>query len=307
MSESLGALSRRVARLYRHCDNGMIRWAVDWLGCFLLFFIERYGIHRLHGFRQMFSLNDASIQHPFAQQERVPEELLSVLAFWVPLISVILLSLVQKSRSARINTAILGLVLSITFTGFVTELFKKLVGRPRPDFLDRCQPDILSIVPDTQHYTSELHTYQICTADANTSRVKDGFKSFPSGHSSMSFAGLTYLAWYLRGTLNALVLKWAQYAYSDYETTPNDDSIHQQLEEGTIDAEERRQLETPYVLALASVVMPAVPLMIAGYVAAIRLMDYRHHPTDVLAGSLLGFSIASMIFFTYHPRNIMKA
>lgn len=122
----------------------------------------------------------------------------------------------------------------------------------------------------------------------------------------MSFAGLTYLAWYLRDTLNALVLKWAQFAYSDYQTAPNDDSTPHQMEEGAIDSAERRQSETPRVLALASVVAPAVPLLTAGYVAASRLMDYRHHPTDVLAGSLLGFSVASMIFFTYHPRNTIK-
>lgn len=306
MSDHLGALSRRAAQLVRHCDNGMMRWAVDWLGCLLLFLLERHGLHRIHGFRQMFSLSDTSIQHPFAPQERVPEELLAALSFWVPLLSVIILSLVQKSRAARVNTAVLGLCLTVTLTGFITEFFKKLVGRPRPDFLDRCQPDILSIIPDPHHFFSELQTYKICTADTATSRVKDGFKSFPSGHSSMSFAGLTYLAWYLRSTLNALVLKWAQSTYTEYQTAPMDESTPQQMEEGAIDSTERHQSETPCVLVLASVIAPAVPLLAAGYVAASRLMDYRHHPTDVLAGSMLGFSIASLIFFTYHSRSTMK-
>ncbi|WFD27698.1 hypothetical protein MNAN1_002702 [Malassezia nana] len=303
MSVNLRVWGREVSR---YCDSGMARWALDWVGCLFLILIERYGLHRLHGFRQMFSLQDWSIQHPFSQQQRVPEELLSALSFWIPLISVIILSIVQKNRVARINTAILGLLFTLSLTGCVTELFKKLVGRPRPDFLDRCKPDLMSILPDEKHLFSSLFTYEICTTDTRSSLLKDGFKSFPSGHSSMSFAGLTYLAWYLRDTLNAFVLKWAQIIHGDYQSAPVDEATPQQLEEGAVDSAERRQSETPRVLSLSSIVAPAVPLLTAGYVAASRLMDYRHHPTDVLAGSMLGFTIASLIFFTYHPRGLIK-
>lgn len=43
-----------------------------------------------------------------------------------------------------------------------------------------------------------LATSDICT---RTDLLKDGFRSWPSGHSSSSFAGLGYLAFYLAGKM----------------------------------------------------------------------------------------------------------
>lgn len=52
-------------------------------------------------------------------------------------------------------------------------------GRPRPDMLSRCKPPT-----DTQDPLLGLSTVDICTTDIHSHLMIDGFKSFPSGHSS---------------------------------------------------------------------------------------------------------------------------
>lgn len=52
-------------------------------------------------------------------------------------------------------------------------------GRPRPDMLSRCQPPADAVDPKFG-----LTSVSICTSDINSHMMIDGFKSFPSGHSS---------------------------------------------------------------------------------------------------------------------------
>lgn len=114
-------------------------------------------------------------------------------------------------------------------TGVITNFTKLTVGRPRPgtvgilhaitrskveviDVIDRCQPPAGSTDP-----TFGLTSYTICT-QTDMDILKDGFRSFPSGHSSrksnpfrslpfdqlilVSFAGLGFLSFYLAGKLH---------------------------------------------------------------------------------------------------------
>jgi len=91
---------------------------------------------------------------------------------------------------------------------------KITVGRPRPDFLSRCQPpEGLTDAP------YGLTDWTVCRQTDNAI-MRDGFRSFFSGHSSralriksflittnlkpfsVSFAGLGFLSFYLAGKLH---------------------------------------------------------------------------------------------------------
>lgn len=80
-------------------------------------------------------------------------------------------------------------------TTFLTDIVKNAVGRPRPDLLDRCQAK--AGTPG-----DILVDYTVCT-QKNRHRLDDGFRSFPSGHSSMAFMGLGFLSWWLAGQLGS--------------------------------------------------------------------------------------------------------
>ena len=83
----------------------------------------------------------------------------------------------------------MGLALSLAIAFFITDGTKNLVGKPRPDLLARCDPDISrlmsSAVGGIGNQVDEginLVSWTICRNPGST--LDDGFRSFPSGHSS---------------------------------------------------------------------------------------------------------------------------
>lgn len=187
------------------------------------------------------------------------------------------------------NSAALGLLLTFALTGAITNLLKSWVGRPRPDLLDRCKPR--SATP-LDAYHSSLVNYTVCTVPLDSSRLDDGFRSFPSGHSSSAFSGLVYLALCIRAALTSVVHRVTNsYAYSSAPTEPQ--------------GEEETNTRTPppddpLTPIAFSVILPLVPVLVAAYIAVSRLMDYRHHPTDVLAGATLGTVVAVTVYRATH-------
>lgn len=99
-------------------------------------------------------------------------------------------SLIWKRKLWEWNTGWMGLAMSLATAFLITQGMKLLFGKPRPDLLSRCQPD-LSRIADTAvnpignvfNENWVLVTDAICT-NQDTHLLNDGFKSFPSGHAS---------------------------------------------------------------------------------------------------------------------------
>lgn len=112
--------------------------------------------------------------------------------------------------------------------------------------------------------------YAMCGFDADTlactnweAMETEARMSFPSGHSSLSFCGLVCLALFFRGR------------------------VHSNLASGR-----------GKILTLASF----APLLLSGWCATSRLVDNWHHPSDIIAGSIVGTCAACISYHLWFPR-----
>jgi diacylglycerol diphosphate phosphatase / phosphatidate phosphatase len=191
-----------------------------------------------------------------------------IYAVLIPLIFLILYNTATQASSHKHHVAILGLAISMALTVCLTDIIKNTVGRPRPDLLSRCIPK-----PDTPH--DALVSIEVCT-QTDHHRLHDGWRSFPSGHSSFSFAGLGYLSLFLAGQMR-IFAHGAGVSVGDHT---------EKLVRGDL---------------VRSLVCLG-PLLGALMIAISRCQDYRHDVYDVCIGALLGWTITYWSYRRYWPR-----
>ncbi|EER90037.1 hypothetical protein BDA96_10G248600 [Sorghum bicolor] len=206
-------------------------------------FIEPF--HRFVGADMM-----PGLRYPL-KDNTVPVWAVPVVAVVVP-VAIIAGIYVRRRNAYDLHHAILGLLFSVLITAVLTDAIKDGVGRPRPNFFWRCFPDGL---PEYHNVTRAA----ICHGDPAV--VKEGYKSFPSGHTSWSFAGLGFLSWYLAGKIRAF---------------------------------DRRG-------HVAKLCIVALPLLLAAMVAVSRVDDYWHHWQDVFTAGVLGLVVASFCYLQFFP------
>lgn len=180
-----------------------------------------------------------------------------VYAAAIPLALLLLYNALTGASPHKHESTYLSLAISLILTSFLTDLIKNTVGRPRPDLLARCKP-----TPGTEPDT--LVTFEVCT-ETDHHVLHDGWRSFPSGHSSFSFAGLGFLALFAAGQLHVF-----------------------RHDRGSRD--------------LGRALICLAPLLGAAMIAISRCEDYRHDVYDVCAGSLLGFTVAYWSYRRHWPR-----
>ncbi|KAI1311314.1 hypothetical protein EDD11_003494 [Mortierella claussenii] len=220
-------------------------------------------IDSLEPFHRQFSVQDTTIQHPFAKKETVPIWLALVLAFILPAVIIGSIAILHRRSYTDLHNGLLGLFLAQALVLIVTDSIKIAVGRPRPDFLDRClslydNRELGAPLPLLTDPANLLSNSSICT---RTELLRDGFKSFPSGHSSFSFGGLGYLSMYLAGKLHLF--------------------------------DERGHIYKSIVVL--------APLVLAALIATSRVDDYRHHWQDVTVGSFIGAVFSVFSYRQYYP------
>lgn len=154
--------------------------------------------------------------------------------------------------------------------------------------------------------------------------MDDGFRSFPSGHSSFSAAGLIYLSLFLASKLAITLPFLAPSPWSadtsrfsafpsraekiqrrrangmSHDKTESSSEVEPYLHpSGHNDAivAARNQAAAPPVYLLVLVI---IPFFASIYIASTRWSDFRHHGFDILFGYFIGTVTAIFAFRYYH-------
>jgi len=91
---------------------------------------------------------------------------------------------------------LLGLAASCSFTLALTNAVKLAVGRPRPNFVERCWQTTSLTEVAALPGSGGVPGYPRCT-NPHAGEVREGLKSFPSGHVSLTSAGMLFLCSFL--------------------------------------------------------------------------------------------------------------
>ncbi|RKP22347.1 hypothetical protein SYNPS1DRAFT_25948 [Syncephalis pseudoplumigaleata] len=109
-------------------------------------------------FHRRFSLTDTTIQYPMSKKSTVPSSMLFVISVVVPVLVLAGIALSVRRCAYDLHQALLGLAIALSSTVLFIHVFKNFIGRPRPDFLDRCQPRAGATDP-----AMALSTISVCT------------------------------------------------------------------------------------------------------------------------------------------------
>lgn len=234
-----------------------LRWRGSDVLLLVLLFVLYPIVYKLEPFQRQFYVDDLTISHPFAEHERVPVGALFFYATAVPAIVITGVSILITKPKHKVYVtfvSVLGALLSVFLASIITDVLKNAFGRHRPDFLARCVPK-----PDTPKGVL-VFAKDVCTTD-NVALLLDGFRTTPSGHSSISFAGLLFLSLWLAGQLTVT-----------------------------------RPYSGAWRWAIA-----AVPTIGASLIALSRTEDYRHHFIDITVGLILGALVAIWLYLRLFP------
>ncbi|KYK61141.1 hypothetical protein DCS_02282 [Drechmeria coniospora] len=250
-SSSMGPPRSALGRLWKTTH------APDYFGFLVLLFGYFLIVQFVTPFHRMFFINDLNIAYPYAVNERVTVPLNIIYAILLPLGVLVAYNVVTRSAAAKHEVTYLAFAIAVVLTSFLTDIIKNAVGRPRPDLLDRCHPSA-----DTK--PNVLVTITVCTS-TDDRKLHDGWRSFPSGHSSFSFAGLGFLSLFLAGQLHVF-----HYAVGGRD--------------------------------LSRALLCLMPLIGAALISISRCEDYRHDVYDVCVGAALGMSVAYWSYRRHWPK-----
>ena len=196
------------------------------------------------------------------KKNSVPTAVLPFISIVFPLLCIFLCSKMDTSgRRARSTAASLGLLLSVAISFVFVNSVKQACGNYRPDFAARCWGSATADPVWKEYGKPDCGNLE---NESLLNDVRQGRRSYPSGHTSMSFSGLFYLSLYLMYYLKCFG--------------------------GSRTNTERTEAFVWKVL------ISLAPLSVAVGVAITRIRDMWHHPEDVIVGSLLGAGTSAFAF-----------
>ncbi|KAL4930140.1 phosphatase PAP2 family protein [Aspergillus undulatus] len=285
-----------------------LSYILDWISILAIALIG-YGFHKVEPNHMPFSLDDVYFSYPYVEDDTISTAVLVVVSLIAPGVLIAFFCLLftpgasfdTSDSPSRLllwrrkiwewNVGWLGLALACAGAFMATEGLKDLYGKPRPDLLSRCDPDVENIAAYAVGGLGQrlagaptLVTWGICRNKAKMVKM-DGFVSFPSGHSSFAFAGLTYFSLWLCSKFSISFPYLAHTPLSQNNTPQNRYLV-------------RTQGAAPPIYLI---ILAFVPWAVAFFISASRWFDYRHHGFDIIFGSVLGMVFAYVGFRLYAP------
>lgn len=304
------------------------------------------GLNWLTPNKRPFSLTDLTISFPLVT-ESISTTTLLLVALIAPIVIIFLVVAVfvpgrnvgrRFSRAEIIRVklwelygGITGLALALATAFFITQGAKNLFGKPRPDLLARCQPDLTNVAAHVVGGFAQdisvrwsLVSASICK-QTDLHVLNDGFRSFPSGHSSFSWSGLLYLTLFLCSKFSIAIphlpiqpqgpdsvqtrvdepiplLPLHARDGTDESVKRSDESLAH-LNHGAQAPEPRHPVSIRELAASPPIylVIPAfLPIAVAFYIVSTRFSEFYHHGFDVISGSLIGIVTAWLSFRWFH-------
>lgn len=168
------------------------------------------------GYKRGFFCDDESLMHPF-HESTVTHEVLYIVGFGLPLVTIILTELIRWKRQMDPvrNLKFFGrdipfwvqqlykfygiFLFGASCSQLTTDIGKYSIGRFRPHFFSVCHP----IMPgnttcsDPQNMNRYIEDFTCGNLESSARRLKEMRLSFPSGHSSFSMYTMLFAALYL--------------------------------------------------------------------------------------------------------------
>ncbi|RYP74240.1 hypothetical protein DL769_004061 [Monosporascus sp. CRB-8-3] len=332
----------------------ILSYVLDWV---ILIIVGVVGLvlERTTPNKRPFSLQDPNISFPVTEHETVNFMWLFICIAVFPAVIILAVTLIfvpgptvppgtpkamiWKRKLWELHTGWLGLALSLMCAWIITQGMKNLFGKPRPDLLDRCQPDVENWA---QHmvgfptpsgaggnaiqgaYNGQLVAATICQ-NPDERFLNDGFRSYPSGHASSSAAGLIYLSLLLASKFAITIPFVPADSYSSDESSASafPSRVRNIGTSTRFKSQEEEELSYPNDPAVANrlaehntkvlavrrqaaappiylLVIAVLPFFTAIFIASSRWFDFRHHGFDILFGFIIGTITACYAFRYYH-------
>ena len=220
----------------------------------------------IHPYCRPFDPLDPSINHPYSHHNEVPTWMLPIVGWVIPVVWCTVLVLIFRNMFPQRMICITHEVHTLALTVGQAVGLAMCVTNPVKVYAARLRPDYVSRLIEFAHFNPHNHTDQdlavIC--DSTEHNIFDGRRSFPSGHSSIAFAGWTVVACVVHARVFA------------------------------------RRSNVSFLYLLFVALQLAVPM----FVAVSRTRDYRHNYSDIAVGSLIGICSALVCYPQHYTKGL---
>lgn len=237
---------------------------------------------------------DSYIDRDFTEQQTVPTWFLIVICVVLPYLIILIYSF-RFGHVHDVHAGTCAFLFAFGCNEIITNSVKLYCGYWRPNFYNYCGLD-----EDTMS----------CEDEGNLSNSR---KSFPSGHASSSFCGMTLFTLFFLGKIGLyrsyLHGQWNHNSNSNGNGNNNGGGLNitnMNMDTSTttsttgvfnnMDAFKNEDISLFLFKKRMLSILATLPMLVAVFTSASRVHDDMHHPADVVAGTIIGILCSSFSY-----------